>query len=45
MRRGLDARKPGARPDLEAIIAALGPLVAPPAAETGPARPRRRERA
>ena len=45
MRRGLDARKPGARPDVEAIVAALGPLVAPPAAETGAGRPRRRERA
>jgi methionine synthase I (cobalamin-dependent) len=45
MRRGLDARKPGARPDVEAIVAALGPLVAPPAAEVGAARPRRRERA
>ena len=41
----LDARKPGARPDVEAIVAALGALVAPPAAETGPVRPRRRERA
>jgi hypothetical protein len=45
MRRGLDARKPGARPEVEAIVAALGPLVAPPAAEVGAARPRRRERA
>jgi 5-methyltetrahydrofolate--homocysteine methyltransferase len=44
MRRGLEARKPGARPDVEAIVAALGPLVAPPAAETGAGRPRRRER-
>ena len=44
MRRGLDARKPGARPDVEAIVAALGPLVAPPAAETGGGRQRRRER-
>ena len=45
MRRGLDAHKTGARPDVEAIVAALGPLVAPPAAETGASRPRRRERA
>jgi methionine synthase I (cobalamin-dependent) len=45
MRRGLDARKPGARPDVEAIVARLGPLVAPPATESGHARPRRRERA
>ena len=44
MRRGLDAHVKGARPDVEAIVAALGPLVAPPAAETGAARPRRRER-
>jgi methionine synthase I (cobalamin-dependent) len=44
LRRGLDARKLGPRPDMEAIVAALGPLVAPPAAETGAARPRRRER-
>ncbi len=45
MRRGLDAHKAGARPDVAAIVAALGPLVAPPAAESGPGRPRRRERA
>jgi Homocysteine S-methyltransferase len=44
MRRGLDARKPGARPDVEAIVAALGPLVAPPAAEGVTPRLRRRER-
>jgi len=44
MRRGLDAHKPGARPTLESIVAALGPLVAPPAAGTG-GRSRRRERA
>jgi methionine synthase I (cobalamin-dependent) len=44
MRHGLDTRKPGARPDVEAIVAALGPLVAPPAAEGGATRPRRRER-
>jgi methionine synthase I (cobalamin-dependent) len=44
MRRGLDGHKAGPRPGLEAIVAALGPLVAPPAAEaTG--RTRRRERA
>jgi methionine synthase I (cobalamin-dependent) len=43
MRRGLDARKAGARPTVETIVAALGPLVAPPAAEPGP-RSRRRER-
>ena len=44
MRRGIDAYKPGARPDVEAIVAALGPLVAPPAAEGGGGRPRRRAR-
>jgi 5-methyltetrahydrofolate--homocysteine methyltransferase len=30
IRRGLDAHRPGARPTVEAIVAALGPLVAPP---------------
>jgi 5-methyltetrahydrofolate--homocysteine methyltransferase len=44
MRRGLDARKAGARPEVEAIVAALGPLIAPPAAASGDDRPRRRER-
>ena len=44
MRRGLDAHKAGSRPDLEAIVAALGPLVAPPAVEAA-GRMRRRERA
>ena len=43
IRRGLDAWRPGPRPDLEAIVAALGPLVAPPAAGPG-SRSRRRER-
>ena len=43
IRRGLDAHRPGARPTIEAIVAALGPLVAPPAAEAA-ARSRRRER-
>ncbi len=43
MRRGLDAHEAGPRPSVEAIVAALGPLVAPAAAETG-ARSRRRER-
>ena len=45
MRRGLGAHKLGARPDVAAIVAALGALVAPPATETGGGRPRRRERA
>jgi len=44
MRRGLDGHRPGARPTIEAIVAALGALVAPRAAERA-ARPRRRERA
>jgi methionine synthase I (cobalamin-dependent) len=44
MRFGLDAHQAGARPDLGAIVTALGPLVAPPAAEPG-GRTRRRERA
>jgi methionine synthase I (cobalamin-dependent) len=44
MRRGLDAHEPSARPDVEAVVAALGALVAPPAAEA-PGRTRRRERA
>jgi methionine synthase I (cobalamin-dependent) len=41
MRRGLDAHEPGARPDLETIVAALGVLAAPPAIEAS-ARTRRR---
>ena len=44
MRRGLDAHEPGPRPDLEAIVAALGALASRPAAATG-GRTRRRERA
>jgi methionine synthase I (cobalamin-dependent) len=44
MRRVLDARKVGARPDIEAIVAALGPLLAPQAAEAA-GRTRRRGRA
>ena len=43
MRRGLDAHRAGPRPTVEAIVAALGPLVAPAAAETG-VRSRRRDR-
>ncbi len=43
LRRGLDEHRPGPRPDLEAIVAALGPLVAPPGEAPGP-RSRRRER-
>jgi methionine synthase I (cobalamin-dependent) len=44
MRRALDAHKAGARPNLEEIVVALGPLAAPPAAEAA-GRRRRRERA
>jgi methionine synthase I (cobalamin-dependent) len=44
MRRGLDGRQAGARPDLGAIVAALGALAAPPAAQAA-GRTRRRERA
>jgi len=44
MRRALDGHRPGSRPPAEAIVAALGPLVAPPAPERA-ARARRRERA
>ena len=45
MRRGLDSHEARARPSVEAIVAALGPLVAPPAVETGARTRRRRERA
>ncbi len=44
MRRALDAHIAGPRPSIEAIVAALGPLVAPAAEEKG-GRSRRRERA
>jgi 5-methyltetrahydrofolate--homocysteine methyltransferase len=43
MRRSLDALALGPRPEVQAIVAALGPLVAPPAETAG--RTRRRERA
>src|SRR5271170_3615311 len=43
MRRGLDAHEPSARPDVGAVVAALGALVAPPATEAT-VRTRRRER-
>jgi len=43
MRRGLDSHRAGPRPTVEAIVAALGPLVAPAAVTGG--RSRRRERA
>ncbi len=44
MRRALDAHEAGPRPSVEAIVAALGPLVAPAALEAS-GRTRRRERA
>jgi methionine synthase I (cobalamin-dependent) len=44
MRRGLDAHRARPRPDVETIVAALGPLVAPPATPAT-RRARRRERA
>ncbi|MBV8443385.1 MAG: betaine--homocysteine S-methyltransferase [Hyphomicrobiales bacterium] len=44
MRRGLDAHMAGPRPSAEVVVAALGPLVAPAAENTG-GRSRRRERA
>ncbi|RBP10586.1 5-methyltetrahydrofolate--homocysteine methyltransferase [Roseiarcus fermentans] len=43
IRRGLDGHRPGARPTPEAIVAALGALVAPAAAPSA-GRVRRRER-
>ena len=43
IRLGLDRHRPGPRPDVEAIVAALGPLVAPACAAPG-SRSRRRER-
>lgn len=44
MRRALDAHEAGARPNISDIVAALGPLASPPAAEAA-GRTRRRERA
>ncbi|HEY1944465.1 MAG TPA: betaine--homocysteine S-methyltransferase [Roseiarcus sp.] len=41
MRRAVDAHRPGRRPDVETIVAALGALVSAPAAEAAP-RTRRR---
>ena len=43
MRRALDEYAPGERPTVESIVAALGPLVSPPAQEGG-GRVRRRAR-
>ena len=42
MRAALDSHLAGRRPDLAAITAALGPLVAPPSDRAGTSRPRRR---
>ncbi len=44
IRRGLDGHRREAPPTLEAIVAALGALVAPPSAEATAPRSRRRER-
>jgi 5-methyltetrahydrofolate--homocysteine methyltransferase len=43
MRRALDVYEPGERPTVESIVAALGPLVSPPAQEGGRVRRRARE--
>ena len=43
MRRALDAFSPSERPTVESIVAALGPLVSPPAQEGGRVRRRARE--
>jgi methionine synthase I (cobalamin-dependent) len=42
MRRALDAHASRPRPDLEQVVAALGPLVAPPSTAQGQTRSRRR---
>ena len=42
MRRAIDRHAAGARPQLAEIVAALGPLVAPPSTVPGRTRPRRR---
>ena len=44
MRRALDAHSAAERPTQEAIVAALGPLVSPPAQESATPRARRRSR-
>jgi methionine synthase I (cobalamin-dependent) len=41
MRQALDARRPGPRPSVESVVAALGPLVSPPTAEAAPRAGRR----
>jgi hypothetical protein len=42
MRQALDRHVAGPRPDLAAVVAALGPLVAPPSTAQGQTRARRR---
>jgi methionine synthase I (cobalamin-dependent) len=44
MRRALDTYEPGERPTVESIVAALGPLVSPPAEASAAPRVRRRTR-
>ena len=44
MRKALDAWTPGERPTMESVVAALGPLVSPPAQEQAAPRVRRRTR-
>jgi 5-methyltetrahydrofolate--homocysteine methyltransferase len=44
MRRALDTHAPSERPTVETIVAALGPLVSPPAQEAAAPRARRRSR-
>jgi methionine synthase I (cobalamin-dependent) len=44
MRRALDTHRPGPRPNKDAIVAALGPLASPAAAEPAAPRVRRRSR-
>jgi 5-methyltetrahydrofolate--homocysteine methyltransferase len=45
MRRAIDQHAGGPRPRLAEVVAALGPLAAPPSTAAGRTRPRRRDRA
>jgi methionine synthase I (cobalamin-dependent) len=45
MRRAIDAHAAGGRPQLADVVAALGPLAAPPSTAEGPSRKRRRDSA
>jgi hypothetical protein len=45
MRRALEQHRRRERPDLDHIVAALGPLVSPPAKNDGPRRVNRRRAA